>query len=52
VEVRPIELGEASGGLTVIKKGIALNERVVTSNQYRLQDGVHVRDNTTAPKAS
>ncbi|HEX3602901.1 MAG TPA: efflux RND transporter periplasmic adaptor subunit [Steroidobacteraceae bacterium] len=52
VEVRPIELGEASGGLTVIKKGIALNERVVTTNQYRLQDGVHVRDNAAAPKAS
>ncbi|HEY2779180.1 MAG TPA: efflux RND transporter periplasmic adaptor subunit [Steroidobacteraceae bacterium] len=52
VEVRPIELGEASGGLTVIKKGIALNERVVTSNQYRLQDGVHVRDNAAPPKAS
>ena len=52
VEVRPIELGEESGGLTVIKKGIALNERVVTSNQYRLQDGVHVRDNAALPKAS
>ncbi|HEX3949602.1 MAG TPA: efflux RND transporter periplasmic adaptor subunit [Steroidobacteraceae bacterium] len=52
VEVRPIELGEESGGLTVIKKGIALNERVVTSNQYRLQDGVHVHDNAAAPKAS
>jgi multidrug efflux system membrane fusion protein len=52
VEVRPLELGAESGGLTVIKKGIALNERVVTSNQYRLQAGVHVRDNATAPKAS
>jgi multidrug efflux system membrane fusion protein len=52
VEVRPLELGEVSGGLTVIKKGIALNERVVTSNQYRLQAGVHVRDNAAAPKAS
>jgi multidrug efflux system membrane fusion protein len=52
VEVRPLELGEESGGLTVVKKGIALNERVVTSNQYRLQAGVHVRDNTAAPKAS
>jgi multidrug efflux system membrane fusion protein len=52
VEVRPLELGEASGGMTVIKKGIALNERVVTSNQYRLQAGVHVRDNAAAPKAS
>jgi len=52
VEVRPLELGEESDGLTVIKKGIALNERVVTSNQYRLQAGVHVRDNAAAPKAS
>ena len=45
-------LGVESGGLTVITKGIALNERVVTSNQYRLQAGVHVRDNAAAPKAS
>jgi multidrug efflux system membrane fusion protein len=52
VEVRPLDLGAESGGLTVIKKGIALNERVVTSNQYRLQAGVHVRDNAAAPKAS
>jgi multidrug efflux system membrane fusion protein len=52
VEVRPLELGAESGGMTVITKGIALNERVVTSNQYRLQAGVHVRDNATAPKAS
>ena len=52
VEVRPLELGPESGGLTVIKKGIALNERVVTSNHYRLQAGVHVRDNAAAPKAS
>ena len=52
VEVRPVELGDESDGLTVIKKGIALNERVVTSNQYRLQAGVHVRDNAATPKAS
>jgi hypothetical protein len=38
--------------LTVITKGIALNERVVTSNQYRLQAGVRVRDNAAAPKTS
>ena len=51
VEVRPLELGAESGGKTVIKKGIALNERVVTSNQYRLQAGVHVRDNAEAAQA-
>jgi membrane fusion protein, multidrug efflux system len=48
VEVRPLKLGNESGSLTVIKSGIALNERVVTSNQYRLQAGVRVRDNATA----
>src|SRR5579862_1281264 len=51
VEVRPLELGVESHGSTVITKGIALNERVVTSNQYRLQAGVRVRDNAAAPKA-
>jgi membrane fusion protein, multidrug efflux system len=48
VEVRPLTLGEESDGMTVIKSGIALNERAVTSNQYRLQSGVHVRDNAAA----
>jgi multidrug efflux system membrane fusion protein len=52
VEVRPLELGAESAGLTIIKKGLTLNERVVTTNQYRLQAGVHVRDNAAAPKAS
>ncbi|HTD75516.1 MAG TPA: efflux RND transporter periplasmic adaptor subunit [Steroidobacteraceae bacterium] len=52
VEVRSLELGAESGGKTVIKKGIALNERVVTSNQYRLQAGVHIRDNAAAPQAA
>jgi multidrug efflux system membrane fusion protein len=51
VEVRPLVLGEESDGFTVIQQGIALGERVVTSNQYRLQAGAHVRDNATAPKA-
>jgi membrane fusion protein, multidrug efflux system len=48
VEVRPLTLGVESDGKTVIKSGIALNERVVTSNQYRLQSGVHVRENAAA----
>jgi multidrug efflux system membrane fusion protein len=61
VEVRPLKIGEESAGLTVVETGLKLNERVVTSNQYRLQAGVHVRDNAAnavadvnkaAPKAS
>jgi multidrug efflux system membrane fusion protein len=43
VEVRPLKIGDESGGRTVIKEGLALNELVVTSNQYRLQPGAHVR---------
>jgi multidrug efflux system membrane fusion protein len=43
VEVRQLKIGDESGGLTVVNTGLALNERVVTSNQYRLQAGVHVR---------
>jgi multidrug efflux system membrane fusion protein len=45
VEVRPLKIGDESGGLTVVNSGLALNERVVTSNQYRLQAGAHVRVN-------
>jgi multidrug efflux system membrane fusion protein len=52
VEVRLLKIGAESNGLTVIKDGLAANERVVTSNQYRLQAGVHVRDNVPARKAS
>jgi len=43
VEVRALKIAEASGGLTVVIHGLALGERVVTSNQYRLQSGVRVR---------
>ena len=43
VEVRQLKIGNESGGLTIVRSGLALNERVVTSNQYRLQAGAHVR---------
>jgi multidrug efflux system membrane fusion protein len=45
VEVRQLKVGDESGGMTVVNSGLALNERVVTSNQYRLQPGAHVRVN-------
>jgi multidrug efflux system membrane fusion protein len=55
VEVRPLKIGEDSAGLTIVSSGLALNERVVTSNQYRLQPGAHVRSNAgdaaAGPKA-
>jgi multidrug efflux system membrane fusion protein len=43
VEVRPLKIGDESGGMTVVNGGLELNERVVISNQYRLQPGAHVR---------
>ncbi len=57
VEARPLEIGDDSAGMTVVKKGLVLSERVVTTNQYRLSPGVHVRnavpgDDNAAAKAS
>ncbi|HEX4150811.1 MAG TPA: efflux RND transporter periplasmic adaptor subunit [Steroidobacteraceae bacterium] len=49
VEVRPIRVSEGGGGLTIVTDGLAEGERVVTSNQYRLQAGVHVHTATEAP---
>src|SRR5882757_546294 len=43
VEVRPLKVGEESGSVYVVQEGITEGERVVTSNQYRLQPGVHVK---------
>lgn len=47
VEARPLQIGEDSYGVTIIKSGLQPNERVVTSNQYRLQPGAHVRSTET-----
>ena len=43
VEVRPVKTGADSEGVVVVTDGLKLGERVVTSNQYRLQPGAHVR---------
>jgi multidrug efflux system membrane fusion protein len=48
VEARPLQVGEASGALTVVTSGLREGERVVTSNQYRLQPGIQVRDRAAA----
>jgi len=45
VQIRPLELGEESGGETIVRKGLAPGERVVTRNQYRLQAGARVQVN-------
>jgi membrane fusion protein, multidrug efflux system len=43
VAVAPLTAGEQNGNIVVIEKGLAAGERVVTSNQYRLQPGSRVR---------
>jgi multidrug efflux system membrane fusion protein len=43
VEARPLKLGEQDGELTVVDAGLTAGERVVTSNQFRLQPGARVR---------
>src|SRR5258708_3710392 len=51
VEVRQLKIGEESDGMTIVNTGLALNERVVTSNQYRLQAGAHLRVRATVSSA-
>jgi hypothetical protein len=43
VEARPLKVGEEAGSIYVVQDGVADGERVVTSNQYRLQPGAHVK---------
>ncbi|HEY6484044.1 MAG TPA: efflux RND transporter periplasmic adaptor subunit [Steroidobacteraceae bacterium] len=42
VEARPLQIGAESGSSMVVMNGLRAGERVVTSNQYRLQPGAHV----------
>jgi multidrug efflux system membrane fusion protein len=43
VEARPVQLSDESGDVAVISAGLSEGERVVTSNQYRLEPGAKVR---------
>ena len=52
VEVRPLKIGDESDGMTIVSGGLALHERVVTSNQYRLQAGTLVHSAAAAATAS
>jgi multidrug efflux system membrane fusion protein len=49
VEMRPLQVGEESGSVMVVQNGISEGEKVVTSNQYRLQPGAHVKVTHEAP---
>jgi multidrug efflux system membrane fusion protein len=53
VEARPLKIGDESNGMTIVTGGLEPHERVVTTNQYRLQAGSRVREAAApAPAAS
>jgi membrane fusion protein, multidrug efflux system len=43
VEVRPLQTGTETDGRIIVTGGVDAGEHVVTSNQYRLEPGAHVR---------
>lgn len=43
VEARPLTVALDTNGVTIVTRGLTTSERVVTSNQYRLQAGAHVQ---------
>jgi multidrug efflux system membrane fusion protein len=45
VAAAPITIGEQTGDIVVVEKGVSAGQQVVTSNQYRLQPGTLVRAN-------
>jgi hypothetical protein len=48
VEVRAVKTEGDGGDFTVVQTGLKEGESVVTSNQYRLQAGAHVRAGDSA----
>jgi len=48
VEARPLQVSAESDTFTIVTSGLSDDERVVTSNQYRLQPGARVRDSATS----
>jgi membrane fusion protein, multidrug efflux system len=45
INVAPITTGEQVNGMVVVRKGLQPGDKVVASNQYRLQPGSHIRAN-------
>jgi len=52
VDARPIETAEDTDGVTVITGGLQEGDRVVTTNQYRLQPGASVSVVAPTPAAA
>lgn len=50
--LRPVTVGQIADGRTIIKKGLAAGEQVVTSGQYRLAPGLTVTTTEDSPAAT
>ncbi|HKD54683.1 MAG TPA: efflux RND transporter periplasmic adaptor subunit [Steroidobacteraceae bacterium] len=51
IKVAPIAAGEQTGDIVVVEKGLEAGDKVVASNQYRLQPGSLIRPNAIRPNA-
>ena len=49
IKVAPITAGEQTGDIVVVEKGLQAGDKVVASNQYRLQPGSLIRPNALRP---
>jgi multidrug efflux system membrane fusion protein len=47
IKVADLTVGEQSGGVVVVEKGLQPGDQVVASNQYRLQPGSRIKANAT-----
>jgi multidrug efflux system membrane fusion protein len=50
IAVAPVTIGEQNNETVVVQNGLKAGDKVVASNQYRLQPGSHIRAN--APRNS
>jgi multidrug efflux system membrane fusion protein len=52
VKVADLSVAEQVGDIAVIDKGLEAGDKVVASNQYRVQPGAHIRANDTPAQAA
>ena len=52
IKVADLTVGQQTGDVVVIEKGLQAGDKVVASNQYRLQPGARIRTNGTASQAA
>jgi multidrug efflux system membrane fusion protein len=51
VERRVVEVAGMQDDMAVVEKGLAAGEKIVVDGQYRLNDGAHIKIDTTPPPA-